>query len=192
MKKLQYFALIFISINIFGQNQIEKLNGLKMSNKEIVDLNDTIINVFYKKNIESEKKPAYFVNGLLANINIFKTINPNDIETVDVKKEKIEIENIKYYGQIYLITKSTYNPKYLSLNDLKLKYTNIRDNSIIFKIDDEIIYENYEKYLIDEKFVLRIVVEKFENKNEKLRVNIINLTTKTLENIKRIKEKMIR
>lgn len=72
------------------------------------------------------------------------------------------------------------------MNNLKLKYTNVKDNSTIFKIDDEIINADYENYLVDEKYILRIIVEKFENKN------IINLTTKTPENIKKSKEIIIR
>jgi hypothetical protein len=59
------------------------------------------------------------------------------------------------------------------LKKLKLKCTNVKYNSTIFKIDDKTINTNYEKY------TLRIIVEKFKNKYEKLNVNIINLTTKT-------------
>jgi hypothetical protein len=142
--------------------------------------------------LKIKKKPAYFINGKLINEGILRTINPNEIETVHIEKENIEVENVKYYEQLYIVTKSTYKPKFISLNNLKLKYTNVKGNSTIFKIDDGIIYEDYENYLVDEKNILRIIVEKFENKNEKLNVNIINLTTKTLENIKRSKEIIIR
>jgi hypothetical protein len=67
-----------------------------------------------------------------------------------------------------------------------LKCTNVKNNSTIFKIDNKTINANYEKY------TLRIIVEKFKNKYEKLNVNIINLTTKTPENIKKSKELIIR
>lgn len=111
---------------------------------------------------------------------------------MNVEKENIEVHNKHYYGKLYIVTKPTYSPKFISLNDLKLKYTKVKDNSTIFKINDEIINANYENYLVDEKYIIRIIIEKFENKNEKLNINIITLITKTPENIKKSKEIIIR
>ena len=192
MKKAFFIASILLSINSFGQIKAKKVNGLKMTNQVTVSENDTIIKVVYKNESKNDKKPAYFINGKLANESILRSINPNEIETVNVEKENIEIENIKYYGKLYIVTKSTYKPKFISLNNLKLKYTNIKDNSTIFKIDDEIINADYDKYLVDENYILSIVVDKFENQNEKMNLNFIKLVTKSEENIKKSKEIRIR
>jgi hypothetical protein len=192
MKKVFFIASILLSINSFGQIKVEKVNGLKMTNQDTVSQNDTIIKIVYKNEIKNEKKPAYFINGKLANETILLSINPNDIEKINVEKENIEIENVKYYGKLYIVTKSTYKPKFISLNNLKLKYTNIKENSIIFQVDDEIINVDYDKYLVDENYILSIVVEKFENQNEKLNLNFIKLVTKSAENIKKSKEIRIR
>ena len=184
MRKAFFIASILLSINSFGQIKTEKVNGLKITNQVTVFDNDTIIKVIYKNEIKNDKKPAYFINGKLANESILRSINPNEIETVNVEKENIEIENVKYYGKLYIVTKSTYKPKFISLNNLKLKYTNIKDNSTIFQIDDEIINADYDKYLVNENYILSIVVDKFENQNEKLKLNLIKLVTKSEENIK--------
>ncbi|OOV29861.1 hypothetical protein SAMN05444143_11316 [Flavobacterium succinicans] len=192
MKKILFIATLFLSINSFGQKPTGKAQGLRITNQEIASKNDTIINVVYKNEIENNKKPAYFVNGKLINESILRSLNPNEIETVNVEKENIEIENIKYYGKLYIVTKPTYKPKFISLNNLKLKYTNLKDNSTIFQIDNEIIYANYESYIVDENYILKIIVEKFENKKEKLNVNFIRLITKSEENIKKSKEILIR
>jgi hypothetical protein len=192
MRKAFFIVSILLSINSFGQIKTEKVNGLKITNQLTVFDNDTIIKVIYKNEIKNDKKPAYFINGKLANESILRSINPNEIETVNVEKENIEIENVKYYGKLYIVTKSTYKPKFISLNNLKLKYTNIKDNSTIFKIDDELINADYENNLVDENYILKIIVEKFENKNEKLNINFINLITKSEENIKKSKEIIIR
>jgi hypothetical protein len=192
MRKAFFIVSILLSINSFGQIKTEKVNGLKITNQVTVFDNDTIIKVIYKNEIKNDKKPAYFINGKLANESILRSINPNEIETVNVEKENIEIENVKYYGKLYIVTKSTYKPKFISLNNLKLKYTNIKDNSTIFKIDDELINADYENNLVDENYILKIIVEKFENKNEKLNINFINLITKSEENIKKSKEIIIR
>lgn len=191
MRKAFFIVSILLSINSFGQIKTEKVNGLKITNQVTVFDNDTIIKVIYKNEIKNDKKPAYFINGKLANESILRSINPNEIETVNIEKENIEIENIKYYGKLYIVTKSTYKPKFISLNNLKLKYTNIKDNSTIFKIDDEVINADYENNLVDENYILKIIVEKFENKNEKLNINFINLITKSEENIKKSKEIII-
>ena len=73
-----------------------------------------------------------------------------------------------------------------------MKYTSIKENSTIFKIDNEIINADYDNYVIDENYILKINVEKFENSEEKLKFNIVNLITKTEENIKKSKEIIIR
>lgn len=192
MRKAFFIVSILLSINSFGQIKTEKVNGLKITNQVTVFDNDIIIKVIYKNEIKNDKKPAYFINGKLANESILRSINPNEIETVNVEKENIEIENVKYYGKLYIVTKSTYKPKLISLNNLKFKYTNIKDNSTIFKIDDELINADYENNLVDENYILKIIVEKFENKNEKLNINFINLITKSEENIKKSKEIIIR
>lgn len=192
MKKLFLISVLLITINILGQIKPEKVNGLKIENQKTVFENDTVIKVVYKNEFQNEKKPAYFLNGKLANETILLSINPNDIEKINVEKENIEIENVKYYGKLYIVTKSTYKPKFISLNNLKLKYTNIKENSIIFQVDDEIINVDYDKYLVDENYILSIVVEKFENRNEKLNLNFIKLVTKSAENIKKSKEIRIR
>jgi len=192
MRKAFFIVSILLSINSFGQIKTEKVNGLKITNQVTVSHNDTIIKVVYKNEIKNDKKPAYFINGELTNESILRTINPNEITTMNVEKKNIEIENVKYHEQLYIVTKSTYNPKLISLNNLKAKYTNLKKNSTVFKIDDNIINADYDNFIVDEKYILKIIVEKFENKNEKLDVNFINLITKSKENIKKSKEIILR
>ena len=46
---------------------------------------------------------------------------------------------------------------------------------------------NYDKYFVDENYILNIIVEKVENKAEKLKFKLIKLLTRTEENIKESK-----
>ena len=192
MKKTLLIAILFIAINCFGQVKSEKVNGLKITNAEISVEKDTIIKVVYKNQIENNKKPAYFINEKLVNESILKTLNPNEIASVKVEKNEIEINNVKYYGKLIIETKSNYNPKLISLNNLKAKYTNLKENPIIFKIDNEIVNANYDNFMVDEKFILKIIVENYQNKEEKLNLSFVNLITKSEENIKKSKEIIIR
>lgn len=192
MKTTLYITLIFIGFNCFGQINSEKVSGLKTTNTNVSSENDTIIKVVYKNKIEDKKNPAFFINGKFTNDGLLKTINANDIANIKVEKENFEYDNVEYFGKILIETKDSYKPKLISLNDLRLKHTNIRENSVIFLIDEDIINADYDKYLIDENYILSIVVEKFEKENEKLNINFIKLVTKTEENIKKSKEIRIR
>lgn len=46
--------------------------------------------------------------------------------------------------------------------------------------------------IVDENYILKIIIEKIDNKEENLQVNIIRLLTKTEENIKKSKQIWIR
>jgi hypothetical protein len=192
MKKISLTITLFIAINSFGQINTEKGNGLKITNQVTLSENDTIIKVHYKNQLENNIKPAYFLNDKLVDESALKTLNPNEIASVKVEKDDIEIDNVKYYGKILVETKSTYSPNFIILNNLKTKYTNIKENKIIFKIDNEIVNANYDNFIVDEKYILKIIVENYENKEEKLKVCFINLITKSEENIKKSKEILLR
>ena len=192
MKKIVFIITLITAINSFGQINTEKGNGLKIINQVTVSENDTIIQVYFKNQLENNIKPAYFVNDKLVDESVLKTLNLNEIDNVKVEKDDIEIDNVKYYGKILVETKSTYSPNFISLNNLKTKYTNIKENKIIFKIDNEIVNANYDNFIVDEKYILKIVVENYENKEEKLKVCFINLITKSEENIKKSKEILLR
>ena len=190
MKKTLFIILLFVAINCFGQVKSEEVNGLKIKNNEIRVEGDTIINVIYKNNIETNNKPAYFINEKLVNESILRTINSNEIESVNIEKSDIEIENVKYSGKIKITTKKNYKPKLISINNLKNKYVKTENSEIIFKIDNEIINADYDKYIVDEKYILKLIVENYEK--EKLKICFINIVTKSEENIKKSKEIIIR
>jgi hypothetical protein len=59
-------------------------------------------------------------------------------------------------------------------------------------IDNEIINGDYDKCIVDENYLLRISIEKVENRKEKLHFNLIQILTKSEENIKKSKEIRIR
>ena len=98
---------LLLSIYSFGQLKSEKLNGLKITETTINAENDTIIKVIYKNEVENNKKPAIFINEKLVNESILKTINPKEIESVNIEKNDIEIENVNYYGKIKITKKET-------------------------------------------------------------------------------------
>jgi hypothetical protein len=185
MRQLLIFASgIFLSLNTLGQiktTTVPPSLGV-----------DTTIKVSYENQNTLKSKPAYYLNGQLVNENIIKTINPKSIEDIIVKNENIIIENQKIYHQIFIKTKTDYNLRLISLTDLKLKYTDLKKKSTLFMVNGEIINDNYDKTLIDENYILKISVEKIENRAERLKFNLVKIWTKTDENIRESNEVWIK
>jgi hypothetical protein len=192
MRRIILIAITLLTIHAYGQIDNIKANNVYFSNKFENEGNDTIPEVSYVNSTGSDRSPAHYINGKLVNETVLKTINPLLIDSVNVVKQDIEIEGKKYFGRIHIQMKKDYNPKLISLTDLKLKYTNLTNDSSVFMINDEFISGNYSKYIVDENYILKIIVEKISNKEENLHVNIVRLLTRTEENIIKSKEIILR
>jgi len=196
MRLILILVISFWTLSVTGQIETTSKKDAKISlnssirNKEFVI--DTILMVEYTKTDNIGLQPAYYINGELANPTIIKTIDPQLIDSIHVEKKEIEIKDKKYYGQIFLKMKKEYNPTLISLTDLRLKYLRPTNRLAIFMIDNDIVKSDYENYLVDEKFILKIIVDHVGNEEENLNIEIIRLLTKTEENIKKSKEIRIR
>ena len=192
MRKIFIITMVFFTLNSYGQIKNLKVPLVVGTNTQNTSQNDTVLKVFYVNLDMSEKSPAYYLNGQFVNETILKTLNPKAIDNIRVEKQDIKVETQEYYGQIFISTKGDYRPILVSLNDLKSKYTNLKNAPTIFMIDNEIINGDYDKYIVDENYLLRISIETIENRKEKLHFNLIQILTKTEENIKKSKEIIIR
>jgi hypothetical protein len=195
MKQLFLSLTLLVVTTSLAQTLSGKVPGVNISKPEY-SMNDTIIRVVYKTpRLNSTKKPAVYINGaLVKEINLL-TMNTNEIESINIEKGEIEIDNIKYEGKIFIKTKDSYryNPRYLiSLNNLKSKHLKSLKGPVIFQIDNYWITADYDQYLVDEKYILKIIVEEFENEKEKLKLHFVKLVTKTEENVKNANEIRIR
>ena len=188
MRQVLTIVIALVTINAFGQTTHIKV-PLVSRNTQTKSLIDNKVSYVNSNNSES---PAYYLNGQLLSETILKTLNPEEIESIHVSREEIEVDSQKYYGQIFIVTKRDYTPKLISLNDLKSKYTNLKNEPVIFMIDNEIIKEDYDKCIVDENYLLKISIEKIDIGKEKLHFSFIQILTKTEENIKKSKEIYIR
>jgi hypothetical protein len=191
MKQAFTMVMAFVTLNVFGQISHLKV-PLVTGNIRTESKTDTTLKVSYIESKDSERDPAYYLNGQYVDETILKTLNPNSIERISVQNQEIKIDARKYYGQIFINTKRGYSPKLISLNGLKSKYTNLKKEPTIFMIDNEIINRDYDKCMVDENYLLKISIEKIENNNEKLRFNLIRILTNTEENIRKSNEIRIR
>jgi hypothetical protein len=184
MKQFIILLLAFVAIQSFGQttNSNNPVNGEYTTKNQN---GDTALRVIYADKNKPNRQPAIFVNEkYVMNQNFFATFDPNHIESIEVIKRDTLIENISYDGQIYIKTKIHYAPKFISLTDLKDKYTDFKGKPVVFMLDGNFVNANYDNYLVDESNLLTIIIDKLETDNEKIELGLVKLLTKTEENIK--------
>jgi hypoxanthine-guanine phosphoribosyltransferase len=176
MKRLLYLLVAFLGQYSYGQN----ISG------------DTTFKVIYDSRTESERQPIYILNDRIIDGSILKALDLKNISEIKVIKRDTVIGSKIYYGKIYLVTKKTYEPNLLSLTSLKSDYTSNKDVPTIFMIDNEIIDKDYDDYFVDLNYILRIIIKPVEISKEGIRFNLIQILTKTKDNIKKVNEIRIR
>ncbi len=188
MKSLFTFLITILTFHSFGQVQNPKLQNLKVSTFHV---NDSILKVYYDTTLLAVPNQAFIINGQF--LSSFSTINPNLIESIDVIKRDTTIAHVQYYGIIKIRTKPDHNIKPISLTQLKLKYTNLKNNTAVFIVDNQIINTgDYGNYFVDENFIFKIIVQKITNEKEGLELNVVKLFTKSEENILKSKDIRLR
>ena len=189
---------IFLGLTQLITGQIEPvrihfpLNTSKytMNTTDKSQINDSIPLIEYKRSVNTEKEPAYFINLNFINQFTLMTIDPKTIDSIYVDRKEIKINNMIYYGQIYVKLKDEYTPRFISLTDLKKKYVKSSSRNFIFMINNEIIHGDYDNLTVDEKFILKIVVDTM--RYDKPDLDIIRLITRTKENIEKSKQIILR
>jgi len=186
MKLLFIFLVVFDATNSFGQITNGKTPGIILADTGKNPNRDTTLRVIHVDRNKVERQPAFIINGkYVMNQSLVSSLNPNWIENIKVAKGDTIINNVQYIGIIRIKTKNDYNPKAISLTELKNKYTEFKGKSVIFMIDGNIVNADYNNYVIDENNVLTIIVDKFQNTKESIDWGLIKLLTKSEENIKK-------
>jgi len=81
--------------------------------------------------------------------------------------------------------KSDYTPKFITLKKLLDTYLKLDRDPIVFQINDTIINANYKTYIVDENYILKMTSRKIKTSKRHTEINLIELITKTPENIKK-------
>ena len=175
MKTIFTLLMLSLTFNSFCQ----ELSGKKTIDKQNYSENSEL-KVFYSdksSEFHSDQKPAgIFVNDkFIGSQKVLNFINQDKIETINIEKEKFKLNGTEYYGKIYIKMKSDYNPKFLTLKKLS-------------EIDEKVVENSSNEILVDENFILKIIVEKIITSENNTEINLIRLITKTPENIKKANE----
>lgn len=167
----------FIFFTTFCEGQVQK--GLKVEKN---------YKPIYLRNPNSESlnnQPALFVNGYFFTQDILERLDPKKVKDIKIEKEDTTIFSRKYYGKVFIITKEKIaKPSFIYLAELQNIYPKIKNISTIYTIDEKLI-KNSDKKLIDKNYILKIEVSKMNSKNENISLQVVNIVTKSEENIKR-------
>jgi len=187
MKNTILLFLSLLSLQLIAQTPQDilkgKSSGVKLIQNETDLKNDSIPNVVYLKEKAKNKDVLFFLNGQAFTEHGLEMIDPNDIASIKVEKDTMVFNDQTYTGMIYIQTKESYQPKLVSLNELKAKYITLEgDAPTLFIIDDKVIDKNYDTFKVDEKFILSIEVQSVKNTKEGLAINVIKLISRSKEN----------
>lgn len=177
MRTFIIFLITFTVASSFAQTTISQ--KYESSNTvTIPKLKDTAFRVINTKNTVPPLQAAFFLNGKFVGTQY--PLAPALIEEIHVVKQDTLIGIKTYTGQIYLKTKSNYQPKLISLTDIKTKYTEFKETPVIFMLDGDIIKAEHDNYFVDENTLLSVIVDNLDD----IEIGIIKLLTKTEKNIK--------
>ena len=185
MKTIFTLISLFLTFNLFSQEILEK----KSNNKPRYSENSEI-SVFYSDNsndFNSNQKPVgFFVNDVfIENQENISLLNPNKIADIKIEKKEFELNGTEYFGKVFIKLKPDYYSKLLSLKKLSEKYLKLNENPVIYQVNEKVIKSPGNVILVDENYILKIVVTEVETSNKNVKLNLVKIVTRTPENIKK-------
>ena len=142
----------------------------------------------------SSPQPFFILNGKHLTHSI-EWINPSDIKAINVIKKDTIILGKK--SPFILITlKDSIQLSMISLTEIKKKYVKTNTSYVIYFINGKLIYETPEESSLNENSILSISVDKIKSKDPEtgrvIDIDVIEILTKTKENIEKSKEIRLR
>jgi len=196
----QYLLFAYFLFVLTTNNYCQTFNGIetnaKLTNKDLSNQlkQDTVPTIEIKRTKTKTKSltPIYFVNGIRRASTFLNTLNPKLIDSINVVKNQKENVDINHSGEIRIKMKKEYRPNLISLNELRLKYAKDEKKPTVFMLDNEIIKEKYGEYIVDEKYIFKIIIDNIEYEQQNIDIQFIRLLTRKDENIKQANEIRIR
>ena len=183
VKRISIAIYILIAFNFSCHPPVHSYSSNDNAGNQKYSVTDTIPDVSYLSLNTHEIQPAYFLNGHLVDETFVRCMDAQKIENIEVIRDSIKIENVQYYGQIRIESKRDYQPKIISLKDLILKYTALTAPPDIIMIEERLYTEDYEHKYVDEKYILKIVVQELKSDNRDGKLILAKLITRTEQNV---------
>ena len=192
MRFLTIITFVLYSLSISAQISDKPFAGVKIADKKKFSMeHDTPVVVHLsaeRKKIETK----FVLNGEIVASQTLETLNPDFIESIRVEKDKNSIDN--YNGTIFITTKNAYQPKLITVQNLLNTYLDDlsqSDKKLVF-LNNKVIHEDLGTYMVDERYILKIEVEKKVDSAQNIDLYIINLIPRTRENVEKANTIIIR
>lgn len=169
--------MVFGQVDIIGKEcgTIAYRDAVPDSSLRIVDYN--------KVNFDSGY--AHFINGKFypMSVSFGSSLDkmPKGSVKINVSKGDTMVNGESYTGKVFITTIDTFEIKTISLSDIKKKYTELKEQPVVFIIDGEIVTRDYDTYLIEENILYTVSFGKIQ----KQEIAFVDIVTKTEENIKK-------
>ena len=191
MKKYLFILLICCNaIVAFGQDlqkeTAERKQGLISYNIDINDSDSIEVIDLTNEDTELNKPPLVFINGNISSTSVLSAIAASQIDSFRIEKTDTIINDVYYFGKIYVTTKDGYFLNPVSLELIKEKYSD--NKPTVFIVNDEIITGELKDYLLDENYILQITKGRIQS----LGINYVSILTKTEENKEKVNNKRFR
>jgi hypothetical protein len=170
------FILIF-SLNIsllFGQEKKEM--GLISYREEAEKMEDETdeVRVNILDEVDNPHCPhLVIVNGKACPSLFGDTMLMSHLELIQVRKGDTIVNNVKYYGKIYITIKEGYDFNLVSLNFVKGKYTKLKDQPVVFLVNGNII-KDPDDYFMDENLIRQVTIGKLKSPD----MSYVDISTK--------------
>ncbi|MHA7108745.1 hypothetical protein ACRTDU_01390 [Sunxiuqinia elliptica] len=178
-------TLLLVLLSLWATSQTDKKTidqALEAAVKTISASDIPIPFVKYQPSTEREKQPACFINGQFVKSLLIQSLPSQVIDSLKVFRKEITIDGENYYGKLDIKLKKDYQPKFISLMELKKKHTSLSNQSAIFMLDNEVIKGEYTQCLVDENNILQLIIDQV--KTNDTAIDLIRILTKTEDNIK--------
>ena len=191
--KIILLAVALFATSAYGQDTDHKSSIDTLPAKPALHSADTNLLIIHAAKESLMPQPAFFINGrLMTNQSSISSINPNDIEHIEVLKRDTLIQHVLYNGQVYIQTKKEHTPVFITLTELISKYTDLKGKPVVFVIDGNFVNADYNNYLVDERNLLSVFIDTMKMGDQQLNIGLVKVLTKTAANIQDRNRIMIR
>lgn len=184
MNKFRYFfALLYFGFLSFAQEKDSlrdskiiqnKISGLNITSNHRYSMDDTKPKVIYPPRQEMMGE----IDGRMMDMNSFRFINPNNIESLKHSKIRGERE----VDCLIIKTKRHAKQNIITLREFIIKYYKKVPDRLMFSIDDELVNEAPENILVDEKYMMKIEISSLGKVNNDETI-YFKLSTRTKKNV---------
>lgn len=151
-----------------------KISGLNITANHRYSMDDTKPKVIYPPRQEMMGE----IDGRMMDMNSFRFINPNNIESLEHSK----ISGERKIDCLIIKTKRHAKQNIITLRDFITKYYKKVPERLMFSIDDELVNEAPENILVDEKYIMKIEISSLGKVNNDETI-YFKLSTRTTKNV---------